>query len=786
MVIKEEKQFIEDLEGTLRKFLEEISTGKGVYRGEICENDSLVKFLNQYMQYGFRKEDLETAIYLIKVYESQPMLKGLNKETYFYNAAAYFCLHGLTSMYLVEVLRRSLKYKNSVIELFEEDSFGKKDRGDKVASGFLEDVVKKFNDFSTTVQGLSERSEVDFEKFLQEQVGGLLEVTKNRQGIDEKYNKVIDRVREILEDCNYIDTPVKFKIQSSENTEFNEAIKNCIEAVNKLIEYGSARKNCKKSLNDFVKQVRATVFGSKLSFDQILKEFDEHIGQLLNEINGFKDKLVIKEEKQFIEDVKTALSSFSGKKDVFKGAVYQEDSLVKFLKKYIKVEFTSANLVGFWSQRNSNRVYELKNLTDKTSFYYVAAHFCSHGLMNMYFSKVPFMAKKYGTRRDFLGKGGMGKAYVVEKTKRDNSTETVVMKKFGTEIARYIGFRASDKINEVTMKNHEQMKQIKKDNPDTYKEDERYKELKGKSNRIAKTKVVDDGLVSRFAEGGDLPNFFVKYYPKSIKDRLGQGIDEKEIIKNIRKCFKNITDDMITAVNQFHELNMVHCDIKPSNFLVYKSKDKEYKCKLADHDLTVALDDKNKDEMIASWENGTRAFKPDFIRGMHLSDEEKESVRIDKVVDISKKLDCYALWKSFVLKGGYGICDIISNYWGPRYWKLDKDIVNAAFEVCKQKADKIAEDNDNFQMFENIDKFKIFLGLSDQTHKEETDQAQGRKRKRTDKQKADQPTMSEETDQAQGRKRKRTDKQKADQPTMSEETDQAQGRKRKRTKNEKK
>ena len=217
------------------------------------------------------------------------------------------------------------------------------------------------------------------------------------------------------------------------------------------------------------------------------------------------------------------------------------------------------------------------------------------------------------------------------------------------------------------------------------------KKLKSSRNRVANVKMRGNVIETKKAFG-DFCAFF------DILSDIYKNNSDKLTIKDKINCIKGIVNDMVSGVEQFHNTyKRVHYNIKPEKFLVYhKNKGSllDYKCKLANCDLSVKINDKFEYKIA-----GTPYYKSELLNWETKANKEvirfcfKNAYGLPGA-NLGIAEDNYALYKSMK-----EIRD-----------KLDKDdAYSETYDFIDDKMKKLKSENDNFAMFDNFENLKKFL-----------------------------------------------------------------------------
>ena len=236
------------------------------------------------------------------------------------------------------------------------------------------------------------------------------------------------------------------------------------------------------------------------------------------------------------------------------------------------------------------------------------------------------------------------------------------------------------------------------------------KALKSNRNRVINIKMR--GSIIETKKGtGDL----LKFMEKDMLN-IVYGEHEKALTKaDVTACMNGLIDDVINGVKQFHgTYKCVHRDIKPENFFVYPKKGGSllgYKCKLADCDLSAKINDKFKYEF-----SGTPQYKPKLF--IDVGKENKIARRLciecangEPGAALVVAEDNYALYETL-----NEIKNILKEYEeymkkvNKKYIKkVDPLLFKASYDYACKQLKNWSTVNNNFSMFESIEKLKDFL-----------------------------------------------------------------------------
>ena len=217
------------------------------------------------------------------------------------------------------------------------------------------------------------------------------------------------------------------------------------------------------------------------------------------------------------------------------------------------------------------------------------------------------------------------------------------------------------------------------------------KKLKSSRNRVANVKIRGNVIETKKAFG-DLWTF-LEYLPNFYSENPGKLTVQDQI-----DCVNGLVNDMVTGVKQFHETyKRVHYDVRPENFLIYHKKKGsllEYKCKLADCDLSMKINDKFKYQF---------AYTSPYRPGL-LNCETEDSTRV--VNFCSEKAYGLPGASLAVAEDNYGLYktmeEILENV-------NDRNLFSEIYDFIDDKMKKLKSENDNFTMFDNFENLKKFL-----------------------------------------------------------------------------
>ena len=227
------------------------------------------------------------------------------------------------------------------------------------------------------------------------------------------------------------------------------------------------------------------------------------------------------------------------------------------------------------------------------------------------------------------------------------------------------------------------------------------KALKSNRNRVINVKMRGN-IIETKKGTGDLLKFMEKDM-WNIYDKCKEVLTEKEITD----CMTGLIDDTIKGVKQFHDTyKRVHRDIKTENFFVYPKNTKkegsllDYKCKLADCDSSAKINGKFKYKFY-----GTPQFKPELFTNMGKENKIARRLCIEYAngkpgAALAVAEDNYALYETLD-----EITCILEEY----VIKVNQSLFEASYNYAYKQSQNLLKENNNFSMFESIEKLKDFL-----------------------------------------------------------------------------
>ena len=475
------------------------------------------------------------------------------------------------------------------------------------------------------------------------------------------------------------------------------------------------------ALNSFSSGVLNTVISngqSPRSFDEVLSSCVDFVDKLFNNTANYEKEN--SDVKSVIEKIRKASEKFLDQKDVYKGRIYKNNSIPTLYRELTGKEVSAKDIA---LAKQGNIANEIEGL-DRGSEFYNPVKDCLSAFMCIYAARdrKEFFDELYdSSSRKFLGQGGWGAVYSIDKRK-SNKSEAV--KEFEWDDGAIIGAESAHEVNaafEAALDDARQIKRRMKSEGGDYKKNPGYKEAKGNFNRIALSKVVDGKLVSKRAEC-DLLNFIEEKFPKIIKNEIDKINDsnaedrekkKKEYFENVEKGFTQLIEDMKTSVEQLHKANMCHRDIKPENFLVFSSKSKKsllgYKCKLSDLDTKLNFGDKFEYKF-----SGTPYYTPPgFFSQTSYELMGSFCVEFGKGkagCEVGRMLDLYALYKSM-----WQIARCIEEY---SIGRLASELA----AIADREANALYRDCKGFEMFDSLENMKKFLIDNGSNEKKDMDE----------------------------------------------------------------
>ena len=475
------------------------------------------------------------------------------------------------------------------------------------------------------------------------------------------------------------------------------------------------------ALNSFSSGVLSTVIfnNGRSRFDKVLNSCVALVNKLLNDTGNYEKEN--SEVASVIGKIRKASENFSEKRDVYKGRIYKSDSIPTLYKELTGKEVSADDIV---LAKRGRVVNEIEGL-DNSSVFYKPVKDCLNAFMCIYAARYreEFFDELYdSSSQEFLGKGGYGGVYSINKRKNDKRK---AVKEFHRKGDFAFGAKSAHEVNAALESDLDKIRQIKhsmKSEGKDYKKNKDYKESKEKLNRIALSKIVDGKLVSKRAEC-DLFNFIKDKFSKIIlndvkkinNSNVGDQEKKEEREKYTNKViegFKQLIKDMKTSVQQLHDANMCHRDIKPENFLVFSSKSKKslgYKCKLSDLDTKGNLGEEFKFDYV-----GTQDFAPrDIFIGGKKHEFYCKFAYGEAGTKVAKLMDLYALRES-IREIGYMIADYPEN----EIRKISTKLAS----ICFDEVEDLDKHYNRFKMFESLESIKEFLidnGSPDKTAMEE-------------------------------------------------------------------
>ncbi len=468
-----------------------------------------------------------------------------------------------------------------------------------------------------------------------------------------------------------------------------------------------------RALNDFSSGVLNTVISngqSDRSINEVLSSCVSLVDKLFNNTANYEKEN--SDVKSVIEKIREASEEFLKQKDVYKGRISQSASIPTLYGKLTGKKVNADDIALAKEGEIEDNINEIKGL-DNGSNFYKPVRKCLSAFMCIYAfrDREEFFKELYdSSSQESLGEGGWGEVIAVNK--RGNGKQKAV-KKFHKEGSVAFAIESAHEVNAALESDLDKIHQIKhsaESKGKNHKEKEEYKKAKGNVNRIALSKVVGGKLVSKRAEC-DLLKFIEEKFPHIILDGVKKindsniGDTEKkekigEHVRNVKDGFTQLIKDMKTAVEQFHKAKMCHRDIKPQNFLVFRSKSRKsllgYKCKLSDLDTKLNFGDKFEYKF-----SGTPYYTPPGFcsqTGYELMGSLCVEFGKGKAgCEVGRMLDLYALYKSM-----WQIARCIEEY---SIGRLASELA----AIADREANALYRDCKEFEMFDSLENMKKFL-----------------------------------------------------------------------------
>ncbi|MEO8401311.1 MAG: protein kinase [Gammaproteobacteria bacterium] len=176
-----------------------------------------------------------------------------------------------------------------------------------------------------------------------------------------------------------------------------------------------------------------------------------------------------------------------------------------------------------------------------------------------------------------------------------------------------------------------------------------------KINYIAESHLAKE-LLLRKEVPVEFNQYSLYYNNEGIKiaTRAEAGDLNQFIAANIEKlseqCVRDIIAQLILAVDDLHQRDVVHRDIRSENFLVF-IRDGKYHIKLADHDSAIEVDKKGLplDRNLLTIRGNEQCRSPELQEITKKSTPEENAERRKRLPNLDiKAIDCYAIGKTLL------------------------------------------------------------------------------------------------------------------------------------------